>query len=104
MSIVITLLILAAIIAAVYTFVKNDGNKEIPNSNSGGTVFYGSGWSGNTSGSGSGKPLGKIESPDTLKEEVVKEKKTTKKKEVKKPASKGGKKSKNDPQDQLLLS
>ena len=33
MSIIITLLILAAIIAGIYTFVKNDGNREIPNSN-----------------------------------------------------------------------
>jgi hypothetical protein len=104
MSIIITLLILAAIIAAVYTFVKNDGNREIPNSNPGGTVFYGSGWSGNTSGSGSGKPLGKIEEPETVKGKIVKEEAPAKKKETKKPGAKGGRKPKKDQQDQLLLS
>lgn len=105
MSIIITLLILAAIIAGIYTFVKNDGNREIPNSNPGGTVSPGSSqWFPNTSGSGSGKPLGKIESPETLVKEVAKEKKATKKKEDKKPGAKRGRKPKNGPQDQLLLS
>ena len=51
-----------------------------------------------------GKPLGKIESPETLVKEVAKEKKATKKKEDKKPGAKRGRKPKNGPQDQLLLS
>jgi hypothetical protein len=105
MNIIITLLILTAIIVAIYNFVKNDGNREIPNSNPyGGSTPVGSQFNFSGSGSGSGKPLGKIEEPETVKEKVVKEEAPAKKKETKKPGAKRGRKPKKDQQDQLLLS